>query len=69
VSDVLSDANLKKLALFNPSYVETLKREHFAGVANNAFKLWVLINFLEWHRLFVEGNWTSQSPSRLAQVG
>ncbi len=69
MSDVLSDANLKALALFNPSYVEILKREHFAGVANHAYKLWVLINFLEWHRLFVEGNWTSQLPSRLAQIG
>ncbi len=69
VRDVLSDANLKKVGLFNSSYVETLKREHFAGIANNAYKLWVLVNFLEWHRLFVEGNWTSQTPSRLAQVG
>ncbi len=69
VSDILSDANLKKVGLFNSSYIETLKREHFAGVANNAYKLWVLVNFLEWHRLFVEGHWTSQTPSRLAQVG
>ena len=35
-----------------------LKREHFSGVANHAFKLWNLLNVVEWHRLFVGGAWT-----------
>jgi hypothetical protein len=36
-----------------------LQSEHFAGRANHGFKLWVLMNLVEWHRLFVEGHWTS----------
>jgi asparagine synthase (glutamine-hydrolysing) len=49
VSDVLSGDNLRTVGIFNVPYVEELKRRHFAGVENNAFKLWGLMNFIAWH--------------------
>jgi asparagine synthase (glutamine-hydrolysing) len=58
VSDVLSEAAVGRLGFFDVSRVEALKRQHFSGVANHAFKLWNLLNFVEWHRLFVSGAWT-----------
>ena len=67
VSDTLSADAVARLGLLDVTRVEALKREHFAGVANHAFKLWNLLNFVEWHRLFVHGAWTagaSDTPAR-----
>jgi asparagine synthase (glutamine-hydrolysing) len=58
VGDVLAESAVARLGLFDVTRVEALKREHFSGVANHAFKLWNLLNFVEWHRLFVRGAWT-----------
>ena len=63
VCEVLDEVHLKKLGLFKTDYVEALKREHFAGVANHAFKLWALMNFVEWHRRFVESSWRHASTT------
>lgn len=52
VSEVLSGDNLRTVGIFNVPYVEELKRRHFAGVENNAFKLWGLMNFIAWHGQF-----------------
>ena len=60
VHEVLDEAHLKKLG-FKTYFVEALKREHFTGVANHAFKLWAVMNFVEWHRLFVQGRWSQAS--------
>jgi asparagine synthase (glutamine-hydrolysing) len=48
VNDVLCGENLRSMGIFNLSYVDELKRRHFAGVENNAFKLWGLMNFVAW---------------------
>ncbi len=61
VSDVLGARSIGALGLFDPVYVERLKHEHFAGTANHAFKLWNLVHFVEWHRLFARGEWTARS--------
>ncbi len=49
VDDILSPGNLRALGMFNVPLVDTLKRRHFHGQENNAFKLWSLMNFLAWH--------------------
>jgi asparagine synthase (glutamine-hydrolysing) len=59
VGDVLSEGAVARLGLFDVARVDALKREHFSGAANHAFKLWNLLNFVEWHRLFVGGAWTN----------
>ena len=58
VGDELGEGALARVGLFEVRRVEALKREHFAGTANHAFKLWNLLNFVEWHRLFVQGAWS-----------
>jgi asparagine synthase (glutamine-hydrolysing) len=49
VSEVLSGENLRAVGIFNLPYIEELKRRHFAGAENNAFKLWGLMNLIAWH--------------------
>jgi asparagine synthase (glutamine-hydrolysing) len=68
VCEVLDEGRLKNLGLLNPSYVETLKGQHFTGAANHAFKLWALMNLVEWYRLFVEGHWQPETASAGARV-
>ena len=64
VCDVLSDVRLRALGFLRPSAVGVLTSEHFAGRANHGFKLWLLMNLVEWHRLFVEGHWTDGLAGR-----
>ncbi|TMA90704.1 MAG: asparagine synthase (glutamine-hydrolyzing) [Deltaproteobacteria bacterium] len=60
VGEVLSDDRVRALGFLRPSGIAALKSEHFAGRANHGFKLWLLLNLVEWHRLFVEGQWTAR---------
>ena len=60
VGEVLSDDRVRALGFLRLSGIAALKSEHFAGRANHGFKLWLLLNLVEWHRLFVEGQWTAR---------
>jgi asparagine synthase (glutamine-hydrolysing) len=53
MEDVLSPARLRDAGQFNPAYVETLKAEHLAGVANHAHRLWSLMIFEIWRSLYL----------------
>jgi asparagine synthase (glutamine-hydrolysing) len=64
VGDVLSDGRVRGLGFLRPSGVAALKSEHLGGRANHGFRLWLLMNLVEWHRLFVEGYWTSGLAGR-----
>jgi asparagine synthase (glutamine-hydrolysing) len=55
VEEVLCGENLREIGMLNPAYVEELKQRHFAGLENNAFKLWGLMNFIAWHTQVVKG--------------
>ena len=55
VDEVLCAENLRLIKILNAPYVEKLKRRHFAGVENNAFKLWGLMNFVAWHAQVLKG--------------
>lgn len=56
VNDVLCDENLRSLEFLNRTYVEQIKRRHFDGVENNAFKLWGLMNLVAWHGRVLKGS-------------
>jgi asparagine synthase (glutamine-hydrolysing) len=45
--------------LFEPSVVRTLLREHTTGAANHDDRLWLLMNFELWQRVFLDGDATS----------
>ncbi len=53
-NDVLSADSIKKVGLFNPEYVEKLKREHFEGIRDHRKKLWTLMVFEMWRRKFID---------------
>jgi hypothetical protein len=55
VDEVLCTETLGSSGMLNVPYVEELKRRHFNGTQNNAFKLWGLMNFVTWHRLLLKG--------------
>lgn len=50
VNEVLCSETLHSVGILNVPYIEELKQRHFAGVENNAFKLWGLMNFVTWQR-------------------
>ncbi len=48
--DLLSEASLKQHSLFNASYVEQIRQEHFTGKQNHRKLLWTLMVFQQWYR-------------------
>ena len=53
MEEVLSPCRIKQEELFNPSYVEKLKRDHLNGVANNSHQLWSLMVFEIWQDAYL----------------
>jgi asparagine synthase (glutamine-hydrolysing) len=51
--DVLTDSIARSRGLFCPDAVSRLLREHHAGV-DRAVELWALIQFEQWHRMFMD---------------
>ena len=52
--EVLSPERVGQEGLFNPSYVEKLKSEHFTGVANHSHQLWSLMIFEIWRGMYLK---------------
>jgi asparagine synthase (glutamine-hydrolysing) len=52
--DVLTDATARSRGLFRPEAVERLLREHAEG-GDHSTRIWALIQFELWHRIFVDG--------------
>ena len=50
VDDLLGEASLKRLGLFEPSYVARLVAEHREGRYDHRKKLWALLTFVGWWR-------------------
>ena len=48
MEDVLSPIRMSQGGLFNSEYVERMKSEHVAGIANHAHQLWSLMVFELW---------------------
>jgi asparagine synthase (glutamine-hydrolysing) len=58
--DVLTDATARGRGLFRPDVVARMLREHDEG-ANHASRIWALIQFELWHRMFIDA---PTAPSR-----
>jgi asparagine synthase (glutamine-hydrolysing) len=56
VNDVLCVENLSPIGIFNLGYIEEMKRQHFDGAHNHAYKLWGLMNLVAWHRQVLKGS-------------
>ena len=59
VRDHLSPASLKRVGLFNVHAVEKLVHEHEGQVRNHETKLWLILNLVLWHELYMR----QSSPS------
>ena len=55
VNDVLCDENLRPIGIFDLQYIDEIKRQHFGGMRNHAYKLWGLMNFVAWHKQVLMG--------------
>lgn len=55
IVETLSEANIKRLGLFNYEFVKNLMSDYFSGKCDNSLKLWALLNFTLWYDIFIEG--------------
>ena len=53
VHTYLSSSVLKDIGIFKPGEVENLLKEHDGLVRNHETKIWVLLTFMLWHRLYM----------------
>ena len=53
--DTLSRDRVKARGYFNVNYVGQLTAEHLEGRANHSHKLWALVVFEMWHRVYLDG--------------
>jgi asparagine synthase (glutamine-hydrolysing) len=47
---------------FNPSYIKVLLDEHVSGKLNHSTRIWTLLCFELWHRIFID-NGDVRNPS------
>jgi asparagine synthase (glutamine-hydrolysing) len=53
VYEVLLDNNGINMDFFNKDYIDRLLNEHISGKANHQFRIWALLNFELWHKMFI----------------
>lgn len=53
-NDLLSSPRIENAGIFNVSYVERLKKEHFEGTRDHRKKLWTLLAFEMWRENFLK---------------
>ena len=63
VRDHLSPASLKKVGLFNVRTVEKLVHEHEGHIRNHETKLWLILNLVLWHGLYMPQSMPGQGTS------
>ena len=51
----LSAASIKETGFFDPAAVQKLMDEHQRHVRNHETKLWTLLVFMVWHRIYLDG--------------
>jgi asparagine synthase (glutamine-hydrolysing) len=66
--DQLSEARLRRDGLFEPSYVQGLLANHFAGRQDNRKPLWTLLVFQLWYDRYVSAITTSEAGKRPRHV-
>ena len=52
--ELFSEANVKKRGYFNYDYIVGLLKQHNDGTNDNSFKLWQLLCFELWHRIYLD---------------
>ena len=52
--DTLLSPDARKRGFFNAEYVEKILDKHMRGVRNHSDKLWCLLNFELWNRLYID---------------
>jgi asparagine synthase (glutamine-hydrolysing) len=50
----LSKENLDKVGCFNYNFVQLLLNEYLSGKKDNSLKLWAILNFVLWNKIFLE---------------
>ena len=70
VEEFVLGKRARKRGYFDFKVLDTMAREHRAGKANHADRLWLLINLEMWQRIFIdgEGHAAIYQESRLATV-
>ncbi len=53
---LLSDEFIKR-GFFNKEFIEKLLADHISHKQNNSHKIWALLNFELWHRMFIGKTW------------
>ena len=56
VTQVMDEARIFEAGIFNKSYVDQIIREHQSGRKDHNFKIWNLLNYEVWYRLFISGD-------------
>jgi asparagine synthase (glutamine-hydrolysing) len=54
VQEELSEKRLRQIGYFNHKTVSKTVQEHLSGRHNHENKIWALLNFVLWHRMYVE---------------
>jgi len=54
--DMLSRQQIQKRGYFNPDYVSRLLEEHIDGTMDHTYRLWVLMMFELWHRIYIDNH-------------
>jgi asparagine synthase (glutamine-hydrolysing) len=54
VAEELSENRLRQIGYFNPEMVAKTVHEHLSGRRNHENKIWALLNFVLWHRMYIE---------------
>lgn len=52
--DYLGRENLEKVGIFKPEPIQMLIDDHVSGKRDNGRPLWGLLNFMMWHRIYIE---------------
>lgn len=52
--DMLSKRQIQKRGYFNPDYVSKLLTEHVIGSKDHTYRIWVLMMFELWHRIYID---------------
>jgi asparagine synthase (glutamine-hydrolysing) len=53
-ASILLDEETQRRGYFLPSCVERILREHREGVADHSSRIWTLVNFELWNRIFID---------------
>jgi asparagine synthase (glutamine-hydrolysing) len=68
LEEVVLGARAGERGLFDMTEVRRLVNEHRSGAAHHEDRLWVLLNFELWQRMFIDGEgWAALHPPRVGQ--